>query len=170
MRPQSVCPLAVAAGMNGWLFVGPCDDSPGAHQFTKAPWNIRSWLTRLWGYSLASLCWFCPSYSSGPPGRTAGSLKKAQLRNTAAPLTQPSLSTENSPDIRYCVFYLICSCLLAKAPGNHIKISVPYFLTNSPLWLKNLSRISIIPWLSSSCISLHSFMSPCLLPTCSHTS
>lgn len=29
--------VAVAAAMNGWLFEGPCDDSPGAHQFTEAP-------------------------------------------------------------------------------------------------------------------------------------
>lgn len=27
----------------------------------RASWNIRSWLTRLWSGSLASLCWFFPS-------------------------------------------------------------------------------------------------------------
>lgn len=42
----------------------------------RGSWNIRSWLTRLWSYSLASLRWLCHSYSSGPPGCTAGSLKK----------------------------------------------------------------------------------------------
>lgn len=34
---QAVCPLPVAAGMNGWLFVGPYNNSPGTHQFAESP-------------------------------------------------------------------------------------------------------------------------------------
>lgn len=48
---------------------------PWGSSIQHGSWNIRSRITRFWSSSLASQCWLCHSYGSGPPGRTAGSLK-----------------------------------------------------------------------------------------------
>lgn len=48
---------------------------PRGSSIQRGSQNIRSRITRFWSSSLASWCWLCHSYGSGPPGRTAGSLK-----------------------------------------------------------------------------------------------
>lgn len=80
------------------------------------------------------------------------------FRNTASPLTPRSL--QRSADIRYCVFYLICSSLLAKAPGNPIKICIPSLFFSLFLILKRL-----LAWTFPSS-SLLFFFFPPPLPTC----
>lgn len=60
-----------------WVIVrGSLWRLPWGPSIHRGSWNIRSWLTRLRTCSLASPRWLCHSYSSGPPGLTAGSLKK----------------------------------------------------------------------------------------------
>lgn len=73
--PPERTPQPAAAGMNRWLFWGSLWRLPRGSSIQRGSWNIRSRITRFWSSSLASRCWLCHSYGSGPPGHTAGSLK-----------------------------------------------------------------------------------------------
>ena len=82
-----------------WVIVrGPLWRLPWGPSIQRGSWNIRSWLTRLWSSSPASLL---PQYEPQDlRGAQLGRLKKVRLngfRNTAAPLTLRSLPTRSQP-------------------------------------------------------------------------
>lgn len=73
-----ICPHTPSPWLWGWM--GDCVGGsvwrlPRGPSIQRGSWNIRSRITRFWISSLASRCRLCPSDGSGPPGRTAGSLK-----------------------------------------------------------------------------------------------